>query len=322
MEYKIYDHKFEWTGNFLKAKNLIEQAFQELGYIEGHGYSGNGWMVYNHTCRDNLYDGDNVIHDQILFVKPTGPTSDHFAIDDLGYANSSRLAFERPNAPEIMYSHLNPGGRESWDWNKITNLIERKANKYDDHILLKWNKNVRNVPKDHILIVGQMPDDEVIDGFTFKGHWDRLKMIVNKLLPLEEPIVVKLHPAWNRTLKKIRDQAKPTLAKWREDSRIHLVEGYDSIHDYLPHTRVAIIDNSTSGIECLMHEVPVISYGYPEYHWATQRLQCLTQLRDFVTDLRWHDVEYSNKFIYWYINDYLCYDYESTIRRLDDFIKS
>ena len=118
MEYKIYDHKFEWKGNFGKAKDLIEQAFQELGYVEGHGYSGNGWMVYNHTCLDNIWDPFVPLENQILFVKPTGPTANHFAIDDLGYANSSRLAFEKPHKPGIEWSST------ILDWSKIESLIE------------------------------------------------------------------------------------------------------------------------------------------------------------------------------------------------------
>ena len=68
MEYKLYDHKFEWKGNFKKAANLVEQAFQELGYKEGLGYSGNGWMVYNHTCLDNMWDPIGTLEKQILIV--------------------------------------------------------------------------------------------------------------------------------------------------------------------------------------------------------------------------------------------------------------
>ena len=71
-----------------------------------------------------------------------------------------------------------------------------------------------------------------------------------------------------------------------------------------------------------MHEVPVISYGYPEYHWATQKMQSMTQLRGFVQDLSWWKRQHCRRFIYWYINDYLCYDLESTKRRLNGLIES
>ena len=94
----------------------------------------------------------------------------------------------------------------------------------------------------------------------------------------------------------------------------------ESIHYYLKHTSVAIVDNSTAGIECLMYEIPTISYGWPEYHWATKKLQSLTQLSNLVTDLSWHDPLYCNRFIEWYINHYLCTDINSTEKRLKQLI--
>jgi hypothetical protein len=67
-----------------------------------------------------------------------------------------------------------------------------------------------------------------------------------------------------------------------------------------------------------MHEVPIISYGFPEYHWVTKQLQSLTQLPKLCNDISWHKKEKAMKFIYWYINDYLCYDVESTKNRLNE----
>lgn len=312
MEYKLYDHKFEWKGNFKKAANLVEQAFQELGYKEGLGYSGNGWMVYNHTCLDNMWDPIGTLEKQILIVKPTAPTANHFTIDDLGYANSSRLTFEEPYEYEAMYSYLNPNSH--MDWGIIEDLIERKANKWDDSIILKW-KPAKKIPKDHILIIGQMPEDETTNGFGFKGHFDRLVMIVERVKYLDISCVLKLHPKF-----KLRGKQKDIVDKWIQGG-LDVRTGFESIHDFLPHARVAIIDNSTAGIECLMHEVPIISYGYPEYHWVTEKLKSLSQLRGLVSDTSWHQEEKARKFIYWYINDYLCYDLNSTKRRLKECIQ-
>jgi hypothetical protein len=296
VEYKIHDHKYEWKGNFNKAKNLIETALQELGHTEGD----NGLDIYNHTCLDNLND----LHWPVLFVKPTAPTGEHFAIDDLGYANSSRLTFEEPIEYEHMYSHLNPTNH--MNWSNIVDLIERKANKWDDSILLKW-KPAKKVPEDHILIIGQLVGDETVDGFGFGHHFTRLSQVVGKLE--DENIVVKLHPKF-RGFKK-------TIQGWR-DKGIDVRTGFNSIHDFLPRTRVAIIDNSTSGIECLMHQVPIISYGWPEYHWVTKKLKSLTELRGLVSNTSWHHKDRAKKFIYWYIHDYLCYDLHSTKRRLKE----
>ena len=79
-------------------------------------------------------------------------------------------------------------------------------------------------------------------------------------------------------------------------------------------------DNSTAGIDCLMHEVPLISYGWPEYHWATAKLQTLPQLEYLVRSLEWYNPTYAKDFIEWYINHYLCSDINSTIKRLKDII--
>ena len=132
----------------------------------------------------------------------------------------------------------------------------------------------------------------------------------------DENIVVKLHPSF-----KPRGKTKDVVDTWIQND-IDVRTGYNYIHDFLPHARVAILDNSTSGIECLMHEVPIISYGWPEYHWVTKKLQSLTQLSTLCTDVdNWstpHFKEDARNFVYWYINDYLCHDTHSTVKRLEE----
>ena len=316
MEYKIHDYKFEWKGNFARARELVKLCMDDLGFVEGD----NGFHIYNHTHYFK------VPHKNSLFVKPTAPTSNHFAIDNRGYANTSLMAFHEPVEYEYAYSFLNPTA--NMKWNNITNLIERKSNKWDDSILLKWREPKGDIPEDHILVIGQMPDDETVNGFGFAGHMERIDHIVETLhnynlgwrgsSVMVGPIVVKLHPRLKSK------KYKKVIAKWK-DAGVHVVQGYESIHDYLPHTRVAIIDNSTAGIECLMHEVPVISYGWPEYHWVTKKLQVLPQLVSLIEGLDiWytpHFKENARKFIYWYIHDYLCYDELSTWNRLNDLTK-
>jgi len=95
---------------------------------------------------------------------------------------------------------------------------------------------------------------------------------------------------------------------------------YESIHSILPYTKVAITENSTAGIECMMHDVPIISYGYPDYHWITNDLRILTKLRNSVDDLTWFNKEKSRRFLCWYVFDYLCYDIPTTMRRLEEIL--
>ena len=294
MEYKIHQYRFD---NFTKYENVIREAMSVLGHTESDDPDIN---IYNH-CHISEVPGWT---EHNLIFKPTGPTSNHFAIDTLGYANSSTLAFEYPDECEHTYL--------PWDMDKY---IETKSNKWDDSAIIKWKNDLRkNFPKDHILVIVQQPKDETVNGFGFGNHWTKVCNIVAKLIVCQtRPIVVKLHPSF-------QDKRKLNqINQWKE-SGVRVIEGYINIHDVLPKTRVAITENSTAGIECLIHQVPIISYGFPEYHWVTKQLQSLTQLEDLVTDLSWHDPLLASKFTSWYIDWYLCSDINSTVQRLRELI--
>ena len=277
--------------------DVIREAMNQLGHSE---------VVEDSPADIHFYNHIQTFNNTQIIVKPTAPTSKHFALDLHGYANTSEMAYEDPYVYETMYSHLNP--KNKMDWSIITDLIEKKSNKWDDSILLKWRKPKIKIPEDHILVIGQMPDDETVHGFGFGDHIVKLKMIVDKLHG--ENVVIKLHPRYKN----------PVLVKKWQDAGHTVIDGYISIHDVLPKTRVAIVENSTAGIECLMHEVPVISYGWPEYHWVTAKAQTLPHIESLISDLRWHDKRKAKQFIYWYINDYLCTDIDSTVNRLKELI--
>lgn len=251
---------------------------------------------YNHCHVSELNTENNII------FKPTAPTSKHFALDTIGYANSSSIAFKEPDWFQVPT-------KENLEY--IQSLIENKSNKWDDSILLKWRK-AKNIADDHILIIGQVPTDESVNGFGFGDHFKKLKMIVEKLKG--ENIIVKLHPSM-----KIRGKDKDTIDRWIQND-IDVRTTFESIHDFLPKTRVAILENSTAGIECMMHGVPIISYGFPEYHWVTKVLQSLTELENLVSDFSWHSAVSQRMYINWYINNYLCSDIDSTINRLKKII--
>ena len=307
VEFKLHNYRFENIAE--KYYPIVKAALEKLGHTEWNSSPddlSDGWSswpeihVYNHCHESELStDTNNII------LKPTGPTAKHFALDDIGYANSSSLAFKEPC--ELRKEYTN----NSYD-DKIKYLIECKANKWDDSIILKWEDKLRkNFPKDHILVICQQPKDETVHGFGFGNHWSKICHIVDKLKQYRFPVVVKLHPSM---------KGKSQQIKAWEEQGIRVIKGYVSIHDVLCKTRVAIVDNSTAGIECMMHQVPIISYGFPEYHWATKQLQSLTQLEDLIYDLKWHDADYAWKFINWYINDYLCTDIDSTVKRLKQLI--
>ena len=285
VEYKIHHYRYD---NFNSYEKVIRSALNELGHLESDNPNVH---IYNHCHKSELTTENNLI------FKPTAPSANYFAIDRIGYASASELTFEEPNLPGFLqYTHLD----------NINNLIASKSNKWDNSILLKWRKP-KNIPKDHILIIAQMPDDESVTRHSFGDHIQKIKAIIEELK--NENVILKLHPRYKPTDK---------LRKFCKQYDIKIIEGYYSIHDILTNTKVAIVENSTAGIECLMHNVPVISYGWPEYHWATYKLKSLTQLRELVNNLDWYDELYAKDFIQWYINSYLCCDKHSTMRRLTE----
>lgn len=276
--------------------DIIRSAMGILGYKESKKPT---IRFYNHISNPDRKKN-------ILIVKPTAPTAKHFAIDPWGYANDSQIAYEEPDWMNSYDYAMNIRDNRAY----IKNLITNKANKWDDSILLKWRKSKITIPEEHILIIGQQPHDETVNGFGFGDHWKKLCMIVDYLEDAKYPIVIKLHPGLKGKIQQIDD--------WRQKG-ITVIDGYVSIHDVLPRTRVAILENSTAGIECMMHEVPIISYGWPEYHWVTQKLQTLPQLNDLLK-LDWYSRTEQEMFLHWYINRYLCKDVESTTHRLSNIL--
>ena len=286
MEYKI--HKYR-EANFTLYEDVIRNALNELGHVESDNPDLN---IYNHCNEIELQTKNNII------FKPTAPSHKYFALDKIGYANASSLTWQEPNKAEFL---------DSSEPDAIDELIKNKSNKWDNSILLKWhNSKPKGVTKDHILVIGQMPDDETVTGQSFGNHIQKLDAILRELQG--ENVVVKLHPRYSLEQK--------YLQRWQEKWKFNIISGFYSIHNILPYTKVAIIENSTAGIECMMHNVPVISYGWPEYHWATYKLRSLTEINRLVNNINWYDEDYTQNFIKWYINYYLCHDVKTTMRRL------
>ena len=294
MRYKLYEHRYTYKGQFAYAANCITHAMNVLGHESVN--DNPDLHIYNHTCRDVESD----MPDNSIIFKPTAPSGQHFQICDLGYANSSRITF---NKPEYENRYV-----QKSEWNEIQEMINRRVNKWDSVEGFKW-KEVNELKDDHILIIGQTPDDETVKGFGFGNHWDKMCQIVEKLK--DRNLVIKLHPRVNLMNKEI--------TQWKKAGH-QIITGYVSVHSILPKTKVAIIENSTTGIECMMHDVPIISYGYPDYHWITKDLRILTRLNNYIDDMSWFNKNDSRKFLSWYIYDYLCYDIPSTIKRLQELI--
>lgn len=271
--------------------------------------SENDLFIYNHTYINKLKDEGFYRGSNNIFIKPTGPSPRYFTLDSLGYGCHLSITYKKPDFEDYDYTNF---------FNKeAINLIDNKENKWSNRgaDLKSVDLNIE-LPDNHILVLGQMPNDESVTEFSFGDHWKKLLQIISELVKLDYPIVLKLHP----TLHEIDiEDLETQIEEWKSKG-IVVIQDYSSLHDVLVKTKVAILENSTSGIECLLHNVPIISYGYPEYHWVTKDLRHLTMLRNYIEDTSWHDLEKSKSFIAWYCEQYMCYDKPSTYKRLQQLL--
>jgi len=164
-----------------------------------------------------------------------------------------------------------------------------------------------------------MPGDETCSLFSFGDHWHKFKTLID-VIETDDPVVIKLHPYMKHENAKAwaesdMIQLDNVIKNWESQGYI-VLQGFESIHDVLPKSKVAIIECSSAGIECLMHNVPMISYGYPEYHWVTKDLRHAINLTKYIKDLSWYDEHKAKSWMAWYATEYLCTDFKSTLHRL------
>ena len=295
--YTFHNHRYSFRRRFSHMHDCVKAALDSMGYKEVADSSN--LNIYNHTAV-SLESG---LKPNPIFLKPTGPSSLHFSIDREGYASSSSLAFNRPDYNTVV------------DWSVIETQINERVNKWDAKGGVvsgpNWSE-ASSVKANHILVVGQMPTDETVLRFSFGDHIAKLDAIISNLAGRN--VVVKLHPTF-------KAQNKPQAAlieSWKGLCDVRT--GFESIHSILPKTKVAIIENSTTGIECLMHDVPVISYGHPEYHWVTKDMRSLTQLVPSIDDMSWWSKEDARMFCYWLLTEHWPTDIATAKARLEQIL--
>ena len=317
-------------GNWEDAYIHTIEAFKELNYslnISNHIYldkcpeyvtrgivdSEEDIYLYNHTYKGDIVDTNFFTGSQTIFLKPTGPTPNYFSLDTYGYAAASSITYKRPEFDTYDYT--------TFFAETVPNIKQQRESKWSDRDDLQFSTNKISVPKNHTLVLGQMPGDETVTRFSFGHHWEKLKSIVDTIKD-KKSLVVKLHPTLQTESLKNGGWTfyMDTIATWVTQG-ITVFYGFESLHDILPYTKVAITENSTSGIECLLYEVPLISYGYPEYHWVTKDLRHLNTLQEYIEDLSWWDQDLSKKWVAWYCESYLCYNAESTRARLKSLLE-
>jgi hypothetical protein len=272
------------------------------------------FTIFNHTFPQKITETQPTVHfGKHLFLKPTAPSANHFCIDDVGYACASSITYDKPDFESI--------NADEFYNTQVREFISNKSHKWEemeDDVLKKRNAKLVGIPDHHILVIGQMGGDETVKRFSFGNHYSKLVSIVDNLLEHSMyPIVVKLHPYMKERQTNFEKEWAPIVDKWITKGAI-VITDHLSIYNVLPKTRVAIAENSTCGVECLMHKVPIISYGYPEYHWVTFDMRHLTQVIPATHDLSWYDEQKAMQWLTWYCTQYQCHDVESTVRRFQE----
>ena len=297
-----------WKKRRLNNRSLPD--YVKVGIVD----DPNHLYVFNHT---HVYEIEkhNWNRGKInFFVKPSGPGGKHFTIDTLGYASHSSVTYQKPNFENVKYEDFYNTEVKEW--------INNKINKWDgDENEPDFIEPTVNIPEDHILFIGQMPGDEVCSHFSFGDHWHKFNTLINSLVT-NKPVVIKLHPYMGVEGSQewaISKGMYNTIAEWKDRGYTVLLD-FTNIHNILPKTNVAIVENSTAGLECLMHDVPVISYGYPEYHWVTKDLRHAINISKYANDISWYNEYAAKSWFTWYAKEYVCHDTKSSINRLKQII--
>lgn len=320
----------ELTGNWSQMYLHVSNALNSLGhtvylspYINwvdkpafvqiGIKDSTEDIYIYNHCTIQELIDTNFFLGKKTFILKPTAPSPKYFTIDTLGYAAHSSITFQKPDFKKI--------NSNKFFSTTVPNFKANRENKWADREELQFSKEKLDIPENHILVLGQMTGDETVTKMSFGDHWKKLKAIITQLETQDLPLVIKIHPTLKRESLKINDWEYyfTQIKEWQK--RHTVLYGFESLHDILPLTKVAIVENTTSGIECLLYDVPIVSYGYPEYHWVTFDLRHLFQLNNAVSDLSWWNKYEARQWLAWYCTEYQCYDYYSTLNRLKKLIE-
>ena len=277
-------------------------------------------IIYTHTTAGHVsgFEGPQ------WFLKSTGPGHFHTTIDELGYGPYSSIAYEKPPFENVSMIDVKRFFEE-----RVTSWINDRTSKWGEDVLTEAEVDEED---GYVLVLAQTLRDETVDGMWFGNYCSALYGVVNTLAQLEDrPIVVKLHPwtdgvsEWDSVgnpLPPTNDNVSSKLsAQLKKISpKVHVYTGMSSVHDFIAKSRCVVLCNSTSGLEAMLHNKPIISWGYPEYHWVTYDLRHLCDLRRALRIEDWFDLGLSQRFIYWFSELFCVSDYQSTQRRVSELL--
>ena len=267
-------------------------------------------VIYNHADMSHLTG--NIVNSKVnWFLKPTVPEQGYTTLDTLGYGPYSSITYHRP-----------PYRQETiFDVDKFYNT---KVKKWKEDKSTKWGKYFENKEttvdyKDYILVLGQCGGDEVVTRHDFGVYFSKLESVVKELARItNELIIVKLHPytdGKDATDFRFSKEIAKRLIKYGKNIKVYL--GKSNVHNFIENAKCVFLANSGAGFEVMMHDKPIIAWGYPEYHWVAYDLRHLCDIKRALS-LEWFNKEHQRKFLYWYLEKYCYYDQNSCDRRVKE----
>jgi len=269
--------------------------------------------LYNHTDT-SLLVGNVVKSKTNWFFKQTVPADKYSTLDVLGYGPYSSVTYNKPD-----FNLIDKQTTDIFFNTKVKNWVKNKNTKWGKYFV---NKDEEVKEDNYILVLGQCGGDEVVTRHDFGGYFIKLEGVVKELARItNEPIVVKLHP-YTDGKGATNDNLTQTLKMklMNAGKNVSVYTGMTNVHNFIDKSKCVILANSGSGFEAMMHDKPIISWGYPEYHWVTYDLRHLCDLNRAIK-LDWFNKENQRKFLYWYLEKYAFYNKETCMRRVSALFK-
>jgi len=212
-----------------------------------------------------------------------------FSIDPSGWLSS---AFHWPISPKYHEEHPR--------YEELSTLAGRNISKFDQPNL----GNASSLPERFMLLPLQLPHDENIVLHSSVSMAQALHATLGYSTVLDIPVVVKPHPINPSAMvdmKKVFDFfANTEYQFWVDDV---------SIHECLENAESVFTVNSGVGMEAIMHNKPVFSFGESEYDEVSHELRSydsivieelyedknkyVPQYKDFIES--WCEMHYSTK---------------------------
>jgi hypothetical protein len=318
---KDWASRLEWVTQALKEEGYKVFVHRSLSLdppleLETWNDEPLDIVIYNHADLPEVQVKNLPTAESVWFFKPTVPDEDTTTLDELGYGSYSSITYKKPPYQECEYINVNK-------------FFEHTVQDWINKSACKWGEahfKEREIPHDDFyLVVGQCGGDTVVTRQDFGGYFEKLKLITKELLSVdkEREVVVKLHPYTNGPMEDPdRCDIKEPLGRELENlsPRVKAYSDHSSIHSFLPKARAVFVGNSGAGFEAMMHDKPIISFCYPEYHWVTYDLRKVCDIHNAIK-LDWFDETAQRNFLYWYMEKYCFYDYNSARRRVKDLLK-